>query len=232
LRLIIFNNDSFLVSLVFHYSASGQKVAKLVYQTGKPTPLRTDYLGPYQYEQDSLKFFPHAEGRVLRFVAYDAARQARVRYQREFTFQDHLGNMRLAYRAGQTLTHLASLEQDDNTRKRETQQFDSLSVSSPIAVATPYTSGGGTYAARLNASGATPQPLGPLTQFRVQKADSLQVSVSGLYPQKTTTSSFAFSLASFVASLVQKAPAGSPPPGWMAVVAGACRCCNWAWGRA
>ena len=55
-------------SVVFRYSAAGQKVAKLVYQTGKATPQRTDYLGPYQYEGDSPRFFPHAKGRVLRFV--------------------------------------------------------------------------------------------------------------------------------------------------------------------
>lgn len=196
-------------SIVFRYTASGQKVAKLVYQTGKPTPLRTDYLGPYQYEQDSLKFFPHAEGRVLRFVAYDAANQPTVRYQREFTVKDHLGNLRLAYRAGQVRTLTATLEQDSTTHQRESQQFDSLSVSPPIAVATPYAMG--QYAARLNASGASPQPLGPLTQLTVQKGDSLRVSVSGLYPQKVNNASFAFSLASFVASLVQPAPAGTPP---------------------
>jgi RHS repeat-associated protein len=197
-------------SIVFRYTASGQKVAKLVYQTGKPTPLRTDYLGPYQYEQDSLKFFPHAEGRVLRFVSYDAANQPKVSYQREFTFKDHLGNLRLAYRLGQVRTYLASLEQDEPTRQRETKHFDSLSVSPPIAVATPYTYGGGTYAARLNAGGAAPQPLGPLTQLTVQKGDTLRVLAPGLYPQKVSNSSFAFSLASFVASLVQPAPAGSP----------------------
>jgi RHS repeat-associated protein len=195
-------------SVVFRYTASGQKVAKLVYQTGKVTPLRTDYLGPYQYEQDSLKFFPHAQGRVLRFVSLDPAGGAHISYQREFTFKDHLGNLRLAYRAGQTRTYLATLEQDANTRQRESQQFDSLSVSPPVAVATPYAMG--QYAARLNAGGASPQPLGPLTQLTVQKGDSLQVSVSGLYPQKLTNSNFAFSLTAFVASLVQPAPAGSP----------------------
>ena len=59
-------------------------MAKLVYQTGKP-PVRTDYLGPYQYEGDSLRFFPHAGGQVLRFVAYDPAGQPVVRYEREYT---------------------------------------------------------------------------------------------------------------------------------------------------
>lgn len=115
-------------SVVFRYTAGGQKVAKLVYQTGQATPQRTDYLGPYQYEGDSLRFFPHAEGRVLRFVQKDAANQPTVRYEREYTLKDHLGNLRLAYRLGHRQTFTATLEQDDATRKRETHQFDSLIV--------------------------------------------------------------------------------------------------------
>jgi hypothetical protein len=82
--------------LEFRYSATGQKVAKLVYQTGKPVQ-RTDYLGPYQYEQDSLRFFPHAEGRVLRTVNATSGADT---YRREYTLKDHLGNLRLAYRLG------------------------------------------------------------------------------------------------------------------------------------
>ena len=42
LKLIRFGTGA--DSLVFRYSAAGQKVAKLVYQTGK-TLQRTDYLG-------------------------------------------------------------------------------------------------------------------------------------------------------------------------------------------
>ena len=49
------------------YSASGQEVSKLVYQAGRWCARTT--VGPYQYEQDSLRFFPHAEGRVLRAVS-------------------------------------------------------------------------------------------------------------------------------------------------------------------
>ena len=47
-------------------------------------------MGPYQYEGDSLRFFPHAEGRVLRFVS---ALGGQVRYEREYTLKDHLGNL-------------------------------------------------------------------------------------------------------------------------------------------
>ena len=208
-RLIHFGQGA--DSVVFRYAASGQKVAKLVYQTGKPV-LRTDYLGPYQYEQDSLKFFPHAEGRVLRFVQYDAARQPTVRYQREYTIKDHLGNLRLAYRAGQVRTLLATLEQDATTHQRESQQFDSLSVSAPVALATTLARSG-QYAARLNAGGSAPQPLGPLTQLGVQQGDTLTVSAYGLYPQ-AQQHGFLFSLGSFLAGLFH--PAQAPPPGFEA----------------
>ena len=198
-------------SIVFRYTASGQKVAKLVYQTGQARPQRTDYLGPYQYEQDSLKFFPHAEGRVLRFVSYDPAGQASVRYQREYTLKDHLGNLRLAYRLGQTRIYSATLEQDSTTRKRETQQFDSLSVSIPVAQNVGMSlARTGTYAALLNANATSPQPIGPLTQLAVQKGDTLRVQAPGHYLQPVSNSSFAFSLASFVAGLLQPAPANTP----------------------
>jgi RHS repeat-associated protein len=193
-------------SVVFRYTASGQKVAKLVYQTGKATPLRTDYLGPYQYEQDSLKFFPHAEGRVLRFVS---GTSVAVSYQREFTVKDHLGNLRLAYRLGQVRTLTATLEQDANTHERESQQFDSLSVSPPVAVATGLARSGA-YAAKLNAGGATPQPLGPLTQLGVQKGDTVTVTAYGTYPQ-AQQHGLLLSLAAFVTNLVH--PASPPPTG-------------------
>ena len=198
-------------SVVFRYAASGQKVAKLVYQTGKPV-LRTDYLGPYQYEQDSLKFFPHAEGRVLRFVQYDPAHQPTVSYQREYTIKDHLGNLRLAYRAGQVRTLLATLEQDETTHQRESQQFDSLSVSAPVAQATSWAHSGA-YAARLNAGGSAPQPLGPLTQLGVQRGDTVTVTAFGLYPQ-AQQHGFLFSLGAFLANLFH--PASPPPPGFEA----------------
>ena len=196
-------------SVVFRYAASGQKTAKLVYQTGKPL-LRTDYLGPYQYEQDSLRFFPHAEGRVLRLVSKDAAGQVRISFAREFTLKDHLGNLRLAYRLGAVRMLTATLEQDATTRKREPQQFDSLSVSKPVAFLTTLARTG-TYAAKLNASGATPQPLGPLAQLAVQAGDTITVTAPGLYQKPVASSGFWFSLGSFLAGLFQH-PANTPAP--------------------
>ena len=191
-------------SVVFRYTAGGQKVAKLVYQSGHATPVRTDYLGPYQYEGDSLRFFPHAEGRVLRFVN---ALSGAVRYEREYTLKDHLGNLRLAYRLGHRQTFTATLEPDDDTRTRETHQFDSLSVSPPVAQPVGGLARTGGYAARLNAGGNAPQPLGPLKQLAVQKGDTITVTAPGYYPQAVQSNGFAFSFAGFVAGLLQQQPA-------------------------
>ena len=57
-------------SIVFRHAASGQKVAKLVYQASQPTPQRTDYLGPYQLRGRKPALFPprRRTGATLRAV--------------------------------------------------------------------------------------------------------------------------------------------------------------------
>jgi RHS repeat-associated protein len=106
------------------------------------------------------------------------------------------------------------------------QQFDSASVSTPVVQKVNNVGGedmthSGAYAAQLNASprrladGTTlaPQPLGPLTQLGVQKGDVVQVTAPGMYPKAASSSNFFFSLASFVAGLLQPPAPGSSAGG-------------------
>ena len=192
----------------FRYAASGQKVAKLVHQSGRLAATQTDYLGAYQYEGDSLRFFPHAEGRVLRVVQRSEAGIVSVRYVREYALKDHLGNLRVAYRPGEGASYTASMEEEPASRaRREEHQWDSLSI-----VRTRFLAGGlaktGGYVARLNAGGATPHPLGPLKMQAVHKGDKIRFTAPGRYSQPVASNSnFLFSLASWVAALVQPAPA-------------------------
>ena len=48
----------------------------------------TDYLGGYQYKNDALEFFPHAEGYV---------KNTSGMYSYVFNYTDHLGNVRVSY---------------------------------------------------------------------------------------------------------------------------------------
>jgi RHS repeat-associated protein len=74
-------------NIAYLYNASGQKVQKTVNRTGQPATV-TDYLGGYQYESATLKFFPTAEGYV---------EPAGSSYKYIFQYKDHLGNVRLSY---------------------------------------------------------------------------------------------------------------------------------------
>ncbi len=151
---------------------------------------------------------------MLRFVSYDAANQPHISYQREYTLKDHLGNLRLAYRAGQVRTLLAGLELNQPAvHQREAQQFDSLSVSAPVAQNVGGLAYSGTYVAKLNAGGSSPQPLGPLTQLGVQQGDTVTVTAFGYY-QQPVQHGFFFTLGSFLAGLFH--PAQAPPPGFEA----------------
>ncbi|MEG1026780.1 MAG: DUF6443 domain-containing protein [Flavobacterium sp.] len=73
-------------TIEYIYNAAGQKLSKIVADTGTATT--TDYLGGFQYKNNNLEFFPTAEGYVkntdgvLSYV---------------FQYKDHLGNIRVSY---------------------------------------------------------------------------------------------------------------------------------------
>ena len=52
--------------------------------------------------------------------------------------------------------------------------------------------------------------MGPFKQLAVQKGDTITVTTPGYYPQPVANNSFSFSLAGFVASLLQQQPAPAP----------------------
>ncbi|OUJ69392.1 hypothetical protein BXP70_26510 [Hymenobacter crusticola] len=183
----------------YRYTASGEKVAKLIHQAGQVQQI--DYVGPYQYEGDSLRFFNHPEGRVLRFVSPSSAQ---VRYVREYTIKDHLGSLRIAYRPGDPATYWASME--PSRAELEEAQFDQASIAT-----TRFAAGSaartatveGSYVAKLNA--AAGKPIGPLLLLPVHKGDVVDVLAPGYAPHPVPNgSSFSFSLLSFVTTLLQQ----------------------------
>ncbi|PWB26433.1 DUF6443 domain-containing protein [Flavobacterium sp. HTF] len=74
-------------NIAYLYNASGEKVQKIISETGKPN-INTDYLEGYQYDNNVLKFFPTAEG----YVEVTGSS-----YKYIYQYKDHLGNIRLIY---------------------------------------------------------------------------------------------------------------------------------------
>ncbi|HJR99860.1 MAG TPA: RHS repeat-associated core domain-containing protein, partial [Flavobacterium sp.] len=84
------------------YNATGQKVTKIVTETGIET--QTDYLaGGFQYKVNELQFFPHPEGYVN--VIDD-------KYNYVFNYTDHLGNIRVSYGVDPSTSTLKILEEN------------------------------------------------------------------------------------------------------------------------
>jgi RHS repeat-associated protein len=93
-------------NIVYFYTASGQKVQKVV--TENTTVTTTDYLGGYQYQNTVLQFFPTAEGYVKNTPV-----SGTNTYSYVFNYTDQLGNVRLSYTKDTTTGSLKILEENN-----------------------------------------------------------------------------------------------------------------------
>ncbi|RSK47172.1 hypothetical protein [Hymenobacter rigui] len=105
--------------LQYLYTATGQKVAKLATEAGKPAPVRTDYLGAWQYERDSLRWLTHAEGRACTCTGVTWRGGISTKVQYEYTLKDHLGNLRVAFHPGEKTSYYAGLDSNPEQTRRE-----------------------------------------------------------------------------------------------------------------
>src|SRR5690554_2733810 len=81
---VVFSNGK----INYTYDAIGTRVSKKVEPTSGAL-ITTDYVNGFQYENNELQFFPHAEGYVKR--------KANNTYLYAYQYKDHLGNVRLSY---------------------------------------------------------------------------------------------------------------------------------------
>ncbi len=93
-------------NIVYFYTASGQKVQKVV--TENATVTTTDYLGGYQYQNTVLQFFPTSEGYVKNTPV-----SGTNTYSYVFNYTDHLGNTRLSYTKNPSTNALTILEENN-----------------------------------------------------------------------------------------------------------------------
>ena len=75
-------------NIKYTYDAAGTRLSKKVQPSGGSL-VTTDYVNGFQYENNVLQFFPHAEGYVKR--------NTNNTYLYVYQYKDHLGNIRLSY---------------------------------------------------------------------------------------------------------------------------------------
>lgn len=97
---IVFANGD---KIQYVYNAEGKKLEKTVVENNVSTT--TKYLEGFQYVNNVLNFFPHAEGYV--------AKQGSSTFKYVFQYRDHLGNVRLSYAKNPTTGNLDIIEENN-----------------------------------------------------------------------------------------------------------------------
>ncbi len=98
-----------LNKIEYQYNAAGQKLQKKVTEYGFTggTITTTEYLNGFQYRNNVLLFFPHAEGYVNNTVVSGVNK-----YNYVFNYTDHLGNIRMSYAYDTPSNSLKILEEN------------------------------------------------------------------------------------------------------------------------
>jgi len=107
---IIFGNGNYIH---YSYNALGEKVQKeIVVVTTNGGTATTDYLDGYQYTNNVLKFFTHAEGYVnVNGILCNECERQNI-YSYVFNYTDHLGNIRVSYGVDPQTNNLEILEEN------------------------------------------------------------------------------------------------------------------------
>ena len=152
-------------SILYFYDAAGIKLRQEMYKAGI-LKMKRDYAGEFYYENDTLKFIHHEEGRVV-------IQNEELSY--EYHLRDHLGNNRVTFSTvNESYTIVATME--DANATNEEAYFENVSetrVSMAAANNTPE----GNKAARVQST----DPIGPMTMLSVNKGDTVTLSAYAYY---------------------------------------------------
>ncbi|MGN7724011.1 RHS repeat-associated core domain-containing protein, partial [Chitinophaga sp. 22620] len=173
-------------NIAYLYDAVGIKQRKVVTDS-TVTPAKvttTDYIGGMVYEQDSLRFASHEEGRIRAVYATGQP----VEYSYDYFLKDHLGNIRTVLTTGEqeTATYLASMETE--TAAKETALFsniDATRTSTPTGYPQDATTQQNSFVAKLN--GENPdKKIGPSLVLKVMAGDTIQIGAKAFYKSGPT----------------------------------------------
>ncbi|MCC6836850.1 MAG: fibronectin type III domain-containing protein, partial [Cytophagales bacterium] len=182
--------------VVYTYDATGRKLKQQVYGS---TPKTTEYLNEFIYENNTLQYILHEEGRIVADNSPGAPRP----WEYQYHLKDHLGNVRVGFsEKTTTTTNSATLENATQTTEQAT--FRNYGNRSALSIfnKTP----GGTYSQVLN--GGNNNQIGLAKSFEVNPGDVFDLEVYGKYEQPTATGNNLNTLFTALASAFTLNPSG------------------------
>ncbi|NLR79971.1 DUF6443 domain-containing protein [Chitinophaga eiseniae] len=164
----------------FLYDAAGVNWRKIITdQTGSADKVvTTDYIGGFVYQNDTLQFLAHEEGRIRPVFKTGQAAQ----YPFDYFVKDHLENVRLVLTdQSDFTTYTATMEVP--AAPKETALFsniDNTRTDKPVGYPADESAGKNASVAKLTATG-TGKKIGPSIVLRVMAGDTVQLSAKAFY---------------------------------------------------
>lgn len=180
------------------YDAAGTKLAQLVYEAGQ-LKKRTDYQGEFIYQNDTLQFIQHEEGRVVYETDVDGNF---VEYEYQYHLKDHLGNVRATFKEeGDVDQSKATFEPDVATNESSyfTGYDGMVKITADLFNHTP----GGNTSIRLNGSANEREGMGK--SLKVKPGDVIDMEVYAKYFLHAESSGWTNTLNTLVSNIASNA---------------------------
>jgi RHS repeat-associated protein len=183
----------------YFYDATGRKLSQQLFNASGVLQKQSEYAGEYFYENDTLKFINHEEGRIV---------MAGTALEYQYHLKDHLGNVRVTFTAkNETETATATME----TANANNEQSKFLYYSEAVIVnfdLFDHTNAGAThYSTRLN--GSANERTGLAKSISVMPGDTIRAEVYAKYLDGTVNN-WTTALANFISAIANgTAPAGT-----------------------
>jgi hypothetical protein len=168
-NLVTKNTGDFIT---FTYDATGKKLYQRLNASGK----LTDYIGELHYENDTLKFINHAEGRIV---------MTGPAPEYQYHLKDHLGNVRMTFTTkDDQVVNTATVEPSNlTTEQNQFVNFDKVRKVNSTVFDHTYNGttppAAGAFSERLTGSGN--EKVGLAKSLSVMPGDKIDMEVFGKY---------------------------------------------------
>ncbi|PWV56099.1 DUF6443 domain-containing protein [Chitinophaga sp. S165] len=179
LPAILFTKNRQASIYYLYAGGSGERLAKMV-SDGSTQPQQlnvTHYINGFQYEQDTLQFMSHEEGRIR--PIYKGGQP--VTYAFDYFIKDQLGNVRMVLSSRKDTTiYAATMETAATTNENALfSNIDNTRAPKPVNYPQDNTTNPNAYVSRLNAING--QKVGTSIVLRLVAGDSIQIAVRAFY---------------------------------------------------
>ena len=167
-------------SIEYTYDAGGNKLKKTVHENGRPDKT-TAYINGFVYENDTLQFFGHEEGRV-RFKPAVGNTAAGLAF--DYFLKDHLGNVRMVLTEEQQQDMYPAATMETATAATEETYYSNLPttrIAAPVGYPANTPSGNVNVARVSGGTGNADHKIGPAIVLKVMAGDKFNVMVNSWY---------------------------------------------------